>query len=225
MRQRITRKWRPPLALVLGGVLMTVLCLPMAGFLLLRLGVLDLGAGRAGLVVGIGVVVATLVLGYLLWRLLYRPLVMLADRAEAIAEGAPDALDPLPRYGTAELQELGQSVLDMGSTLHSRAASVQAYTQHVTHELKSPLTSISGAAELLEGDTDPEDRAHLVRTIRTASARMESLLNDLRRLAQAQQALGRGQVALNEVVAQLRPVHPGLEIVVEEDGPRAAVTR
>lgn len=221
MQQRvncITQKWRPPLALVLGGTLAAVLCLPMAGYLALRLGLLDMAPSDAALVVVGGILATTLILGYLLWRLLYRPLITLAHRAEAIAERAPDALDPLPQYGTAELQELGQSVLDMGATLYNREASVRAYSEHVTHELKSPLTSIAGAAELLQGDMDPEDKARLLQTIRTASGRMEILLNDLRHLAAARVKLGRGRTMLSEVTSELQDVYPDLVIVTSGEG-------
>lgn len=218
MHTRIIQKWRPPLALVLGGTLIFVLCLPLTGFLFLRWGSPNLGPGQAWLLVGSGSLVGTLVLSFLLWRLLYRPLVTLAERAEAIADGVPDALDPLPQYGTGELQELGQSVLDMGATLRNRAASVQAYSEHVTHELKSPLTSIAGAAELLEDDPDPDDRARLVQTIRTAAGRMEVLLNDLRRLAAARESLSRGTVTVSGVIQHLQVAYPGLAVELEQDG-------
>ena len=215
---RITQKWRPPLALVLGGTLGAVLCLPMAGYLALRFGMLDMAPNEAAFVVIGAILATTLLFGYLLWRLLYRPVITLARRAEALADGAPDALDPLPQYGTAELQELGQSVLDMGATLYNREASIRAYSEHVTHELKSPLTSIAGAAELLQGDIDAEDRIRLVQTIRTASGRMEILLNDLRRLAAARVQLGRGRTELSDVMPELQVAYPVLTFAISGQG-------
>ena len=65
----------------------------------------------------------------------------------------------------------------MAETLQGRADVLRSYADHVTHELKSPLSVISGAAELL---SDPElpvvDRAALVARVLEASARMAALL-------------------------------------------------
>ena len=65
---------------------------------------------------------------------------------------------------------------------------------------KSPLTSIRGAAELLQGELNPEDRARLLQTIETATAQMQTQLDALRRLAAAREPLGKGPVLLSDVV-------------------------
>jgi signal transduction histidine kinase len=126
-----------------------------------------------------------------------RPVHTLTDRARAITEGEGDARSTLPYYGTAELYDLGQSVLAMGQTLQSRAGAIRAYTDHVTHELKSPLTTIAGAAELLEAGAEGRDKAQLIIAIVTASARMQALLDDLRRLTAARDGLAQGETQLS----------------------------
>lgn len=49
----------------------------------------------------------------------------------------------------------------------------------VSHDLRSPLTAISGYAELLAGETDTDKRSRYSEAIRGASCRMLSLLNSL----------------------------------------------
>lgn len=49
----------------------------------------------------------------------------------------------------------------------------------VSHDLRSPLSAISGYAELLPGETDAEKRSRYSAAIRGASCRMLSLLNSL----------------------------------------------
>lgn len=218
MQERISRKWRPPLALVLGGTLGVVLCLPVAGIFLLRWGAPIFGWGGAALLIWLGIMICTLVLGYLLWRLLLVPVQALAARADAIRNGARGTLEPLPRYGTAELRALGQAVLDMGATLQGRTDAIRAYSDHVTHEMKSPLTSIAGAAELLEDVETPQDRARLIAAIKASAARMDVLLNDLRRLAAAREPMGQGPVRLSAVLADIRAASPGVRIGIERDG-------
>jgi two-component system sensor histidine kinase CreC len=67
--------------------------------------------------------------------------------------GAPasdrDAFRPLAHYGTREFAQLSHSFLDMAEQLSRRSDYIATFSSHLTHELKSPLTSIKGAAELL----------------------------------------------------------------------------
>ena len=61
----------------------------------------------------------------------------------------------------------------------------QEFTANVTHELKTPLQSIIGSAELLEnGLVKPEDTARFVVNIRKEATRLVSLINDIIRLSQ-----------------------------------------
>ena len=61
----------------------------------------------------------------------------------------------------------------------------QEFTANVTHELKTPLQSIIGSAELLEnGLVKPEDNVRFVTNIRKEATRLISLINDIIRLSQ-----------------------------------------
>ena len=51
--------------------------------------------------------------------------------------------------------------------------------QNVTHELHTPLTAISGNAELLLNDDNKDRRVHHAETIKTSAGRMASMLNSL----------------------------------------------
>lgn len=60
----------------------------------------------------------------------------------------------------------------------------QEFTANVSHELKTPLTSISGYAELIEtGMAKPKDVAQFAQKIRKESARLLSLVNDILQLS------------------------------------------
>ena len=89
-------------------------------------------------------------------------------------------------------------------TAHARAveAGLRAYTDHVTHKLKSPLTRLLGAAELLE-TADEQDRRALITTIHSAARRMQLQLDALRQLSAARQPVGCGPVRLSDVIATL----------------------
>lgn len=59
------------------------------------------------------------------------------------------------------------------------------FTANVSHELKTPLQSIIGSAELLENDlVKPEDTKRFVGHMKNEAARMVSLIDDIIRLSQ-----------------------------------------
>lgn len=61
----------------------------------------------------------------------------------------------------------------------------QEFTANVTHELKTPLQSIIGSAELLEnGLVKAEDTGRFVGNIRKEASRLVNLINDIIRLSQ-----------------------------------------
>lgn len=59
------------------------------------------------------------------------------------------------------------------------------FTANVSHELKTPLQSVMGSAELIEqGLVPPEDIARFTGRIRTEAARMVTLIDDIIRLSE-----------------------------------------
>src|SRR5450631_3534171 len=99
-------------------------------------------------------IVPTLLIGFLFHRTITEPMRELIERTSLIGKGDRNALRPLRRHGTSEFARLSQSFLDMARRLNTRSSFISTFATHVSHELKSPLTSIQGAAELLRDDID-----------------------------------------------------------------------
>ncbi|NSX54869.1 ATP-binding protein [Parasulfitobacter algicola] len=215
MPRNINEKWRPSLGLVLGATLTAVLCIPIIGLITLPYLTRDLGQSVGAILIVVITVVFTLFLGYVLTRVLLRPITTLADRAKALEAGNLDITEPLPHYGTQELRELGQAILDMANTLHDREASVRTYTNHVTHELKSPLTTLQGAAELLQEDLSPEERSQLADSMQQATRRMGALLEAMRELAAAREPLPDGTTTLDVIAPRLKQAFPALTLSIQ----------
>ncbi|MCV2882148.1 ATP-binding protein [Actibacterium sp. XHP0104] len=167
------------------------------------------------LIMGVFTLSGALLLGYLLLRLMSRPIHGLRNEARAIAAGDKPRSEPLRHYGVRELADLGESMLSMADTLDQRSQEIATYTDHVTHELKSPVTSISGAAELLQSDQiSPENRAMLLDNIRSESGRMNTLLTRLREMTQLRQQPQTGPGDL----AMMLPDIDGLGIHIAQPG-------
>jgi len=197
MSRRLSTKWRPPLAFVLGGTLAAVLGLPIVGIVWFRVAGGVLGYAETGWLLFWLAAISTGILGYLLWRLVLRPVRRLTAHAQAVKAGLESS--PPSQFGTPEFRDLGQAVISMGDSLQTRAGSLKAYASHVTHELKSPLTSLRGAVELLEADLPAQDRAALLDTIQSSAARMEKLLEGLQRTATGSQSAGPGETDLADL--------------------------
>lgn len=218
MSGNIRPKWRPPLALVLGMTVAAVLALPLAGILAIRILFPYLGFQNAVVLVVAGVAILAAVMSWVLWRILYRPITALAARAARVTRGEVGALDPLPHYGTQEMERLGRSVIEMGRTLQGREAVLRSYADHATHELKSPLTVLRGAAELLEVEDLPAaDRLRLLAKIDDATQRIATLLDAQRALARAQDPRMGGRTRIGPLLAGLSKDHPGLQLALLAD--------
>ncbi|MBL4813344.1 MAG: two-component sensor histidine kinase [Rhodobacteraceae bacterium] len=218
-------KWRPSLGLILGLTLAAVLCLPLAGILAVRWltpALQALGSAtayrEAVMIVGVVVLLVTTGLGFVLWRILLSPIGALAKRAASVQAGDPAALEPMAHYGTQEMEMLGRAVLEMGRVLQGREAVLRSYADHATHELKSPLTVLRGAAELLDDNTlGPADRATLLTQINAAAARMTDLLDAQNRLAQAKEPLFAGTSPLSPLLAGLQAAQPNVTLELSDD--------
>lgn len=214
MRLRLAPKRRPPLALVLGGVLGAVLFAPLPGLVLVRILSPQIGFNYSVLLVFFLMALATLVLGYLLWRLILDPVTTLSQRAKDFSPDDKTALQPLKHYGTQELHALGSAVADMAGRLDNRETAIRTFTNHVTHELKTPLTAIKGAAELLEPGGGPEN-AKLISSIESAAKRMEELLNSLREVAASREHFPSGSCTLGQISIDLKPRFSEVKFTVE----------
>jgi two-component system sensor histidine kinase CreC len=59
----------------------------------------------------------------------------------------------------------------------------EQYVQTLTHELKSPLSAISGAAELMHEEMPPETRARFLANIRTEAGRIQDIVDRMLELS------------------------------------------
>ena len=196
------RRWRPSLGFVLGGALLATLALALAGLVVLRyLGPMT-GFRQAAMLLGGIILVLTGALGWLLVRLLLRPIMAL--EAYAVAHRAGDRAAVPQHFGTHELHRTAQAVIGMAETLRDREATIRSYTDHVTHEIKTPVSVIKAAVELLEdgGDLVPADRAILAQ-IDGAQGQIARQLQALRDAAQAREARYLGHCTLAEVAMGL----------------------
>jgi signal transduction histidine kinase len=167
-------------------------------------------------------IVPTLLIGFLFHRTITKPMRELIERTDLIGKGDRDALHPLKRHGTSEFARLSQSFLEMARRLNTRSSFISTFATHVSHELKSPLTSIQGAAELLRDDVDApdmddEDRRKFLDNIIADTGRLTKVSTRLRDLARAENPVAVGTAKLSDTIAGLRSAFPSLDIRASGD--------
>jgi len=124
-------------------------------------------------------VVLVLLLGYMLYIWVSRPLQTLVDYARSIGQGERIKL---PQLGDNEIGKVGEAIDNMRKALEDKQY-VERYVQSLTHEMKSPLTAIHAAAELLGRDLPKEKRAQFADTILKETERLNAFSNRLLQLA------------------------------------------
>ena len=130
--------------------------------------------------------------------------------ARAVTEGGRASL---PR-SAGEFRDLGLALETMRDRLEGKQY-VEQYVHSLTHELKSPLTAIRGAAELLERPLPEADRLRFAATIREQGERVTRTIDKLLALAGVEH---RQRIERPEAV----PVAGLVEDVIADAGLRAS---
>jgi signal transduction histidine kinase len=145
------------------------------------------------------------------------------------ARGERGAVTPLRHAGTREIHELSETIAAMAATLESRAAYIRDFAAHVSHEFKTPLTSMQGAVELLRehgAEMSGAERERFLGMVAADASRLERLVRRLLELARADVLQPRReQAVVAEVVDAVasRQRELGLDIAVEHQAAGARV--
>jgi signal transduction histidine kinase len=168
-------------------------------------------------------VLFTVTIGFVFYRVITRPIHNLMNQTRAIAAGSVYGQSRIQHYGTSEFAALSDSFLEMAEKLQTRSRYVSTFTSHLSHELKSPLTSIQGAAELLKDDIasdaamSKDEKIHFLNNIIADTKTLNHMVKRLRELAQSEMSTSRGTSKLAEIVSDLRQVYPALDVSLQGD--------
>lgn len=128
-------------------------------------------------------IVLSILLAWLISRWVAAPLGHLATAAIAVSEG--DYRQTEVPEGPSEVKRLAAAFNQMVSQVENSQQLQKEFLANVSHELKTPLTSIQGFAQaILDGTVDQgEAHDHAVGVIFTESERLKRLVEDLLDLA------------------------------------------
>jgi two-component system sensor histidine kinase CreC len=118
-------------------------------------------------------------LSYIVSLWITRPIKRLTGYANDISQGKRVAF---PRLDRSEIGEMGNAFAKMQETLEGKKY-VEHYVQKLTHEVKSPLSAIRGAAELLEEKMSLEQRSRFLSNIRHEANRIQIIVDRMLELS------------------------------------------
>jgi two-component system, OmpR family, sensor histidine kinase MtrB len=167
----------------------------------------SLRAINRALAVGTGV--TTLLAGFLGWwtsRRLLRPISRVASAAERLASGGLDTR--LPPESDPDLRRLAGSFNDMADAIQTRIEREVRFASDVSHELRSPITALSAATEVLDGRRDdlPERTQQALDVVVGQVRRFDQMVMDLLELSRIDAGsteLHREEVAVKELVTRI----------------------
>lgn len=179
------------------------------------------------------VIPATLILGALFVVSITRPMRGLGSAIRTL--GAHDLSRPIRIRGPRDIEDLGRQLDWLRQRINELEHQKITFLRHISHELKTPLTTLREGSELLAeslADAAPEE-AEVSRLMQANSVRLQKLIEDLLQFGKTQQFISSLNVEpgvhldrlVEEVVATLSVAASAKSVEVETrlDAVRASV--
>jgi signal transduction histidine kinase len=149
----------------------------------------------------------TLALTNFFSRVISRPVAAITLAAQRIARGEPAGPFAPDRFAPSEVRDLAAALDHMTAQLNERADYISNFASHASHELKTPLTGIRGAVELLLEDWNVmsvDRRERFLSNIDADAERMQRLVTRLLELARIESTAEEGETTdLREALGEL----------------------
>ncbi|MEM9615775.1 MAG: HAMP domain-containing sensor histidine kinase [Actinomycetota bacterium] len=192
-------------------------------------GIVDRSIDRLALALVVIVPFVVLLGGVALWVAVgsaLRPVRQISDEANRIAPSTSGDRLPVPDSGD-EIADLTVTLNGMLDRLDAGLIRQRQFVSDASHELRSPLTAVKGAAELVAGHPEvPADAAPSVAALTRGVHRLETVLDDLTDLAQSGAGVPMVDVALADVIlAEVEALEPVPGVVVRADALDPSVVR
>ncbi len=160
--------------------------------------------------------VTSVLLAWLLSRWVAAPLQRAAEAARAVSAG--DYSHQVPPAGPSEVHGLAAALNQMISTVKTSQQSQRDFVANVSHELKTPLTSIQGFAQaILDGTAgEGEGLHHAAQVIYDEADRLRRLVVDLLDLARIDAGQMKFERQPVDLVALIRSVCEHLALRASE---------
>ena len=157
---------------------------------------------------GLSIIGLTVLLVFFTSHTISRPIYELIKQTQGASGGNVAAMQPLADPVTEEMELLSKSFSNMALSVHERSEYIREFATYVSHEFKTPLTSIQGAGELLLEHFDempPGKRKKFIENMIQDADRLKLLMTRLLELAKAENPSPSGETThLSEFLNKLK---------------------
>ena len=116
-----------------------------------------------------------------------KPLQVMAKTARAFGHGDLDARVEMKDHYTQEVEELALAFNNMADSLQKSEYQRQEFVANVSHELKTPMTTIGGYIDgILDGTIPPERSRHYMQIVSDETKRLSRLVRSMLDISQLQ---------------------------------------
>ncbi|HTN95463.1 MAG TPA: sensor histidine kinase [Nordella sp.] len=156
-------------------------------------------------------------------RLALRPL---TDIEAALLKRPPNVLTPLDVEAPAEVATLIAAINNFMERLSGRLEAMQRFIADSAHQIRTPLTALVGQVELLSAETSAAKREHHIERVRTRTAELARLTNQLlsdATVSHRAETMGQSEIDVvvlaREALTSAVPVSLDRDITVTFDAP------
>ena len=139
---------------------------------------------------------------YFVTSRLVRPLREMADATQSFISG--DFTVRIPVDGFTEIDRLGMAFNNMASSLGAMESTRRSFVANVSHELKTPMTTIGGFIDgILDGTIPQEKHDYYLKIVSDEVQRLSRLVRsmlDMARIEAGEITLNKKDVDINEIV-------------------------
>jgi signal transduction histidine kinase len=179
----------------------------------------------------IGSLVTMLLAGVLGWwasRRLLRPISRVSAAAGEIAAGGLDTR--MPPEDDPDLDRLARSFNGMADAVQTRLEREARFASDVSHELRSPITALTAAVEVLDGRRDdlPDRTQQALDVVVSQVRRFDHMVMDLLELSRIDAGsteLHREEVDIRELIPRIAQRYGFGEVPIDIDADVATVVR
>jgi signal transduction histidine kinase len=154
-----------------------------------------------------------------------RPLKELVRKTKEVERHGGTML-PLKKAGSREVADLSKSISEMANGLQTKTEYIRNLARHISHEFKTPLTSLKGSIELLQDlreEMSPAEQAKFLTNMNDDVHHLDRLTHGLLELARADMA-SRGNVCcdpecvLLDIAKEYRTSEKNVFFNIEQSG-------
>ena len=134
------------------------------------------------------VILAAMIIMSVLTRRVTAPLREMGKAASAFGHGMLSARVPIESSSPEEVQDLAIAFNNMAASLQQSEYRRQEFVANISHELKTPMTAISGYVDgMLDGTIPPEKHPKYLQTVSQESKRLSRLVRSMLDISRLQE--------------------------------------